>query len=256
MRIGVLSAIVALLVISPAAAGTVPAGRSDPGATALPSGGDALYSQLDDPSGWFYPDQAFETYFLHYDSEGADDFVVESPTGWAIDTVFTPGLETTISQNPVHPILFVATGFYSDGGHIPFLPIEDCQFPANPFFADDEGDLTIEVDCSLPPGRFWVSQQVRMDAGYVDFSRHWWATRQSAENSPAAWRNPGGEFAYQCLDWRPASLVCNMTGEDFLFELRGEELPANPVPAVGPLGLVGLVLSVSAGGLYLLRRRR
>lgn len=248
--------LVASLSVSPLLAAQFETSRSGTGGeVVLPAGGDILYTQLDDPSGISFTDQLFEPFYHWYDSEGADDFVVDAATGWDVGTLITPGAEqATGGGTTPNPIQFVNVAFYEHGGNRPGLPLADCQFPVTTQFVDDEGGLTIDVDCSLAPGHYWFSQQVRMDGG-PGFSQHFWSTRLSARNQPAAWRNPAGEFVYNCMDWKPANAFCGMPGKDYLFELRGAVSAPGPVPVVGPPGLLALLLSLGAGSAYLLRRR-
>ena len=222
-----------------------------------PSGGDILYSQLDDPSGYVFVDQQFEAIYAVYDAEGADDFVVDDSAGWNVTILSTPGIQSAGGVP-----FFTNHFFYADAGGVPGAPLDGCQYPAHTDFVHDAGNLTIAVDCDIFEGAAWFSQQVRQD--FSVSAQHFWATRSSAANTPALFRNPGNGFGSDCLDWGPANSVCGMTGADYRFELAGNPasigdpcLGSNcPVPAAGPFGtfLIGLTLAGASG--WLLRRRR
>ena len=220
----------------------------------LPSGGRVLYSQLDNPSGWLIPDQDFgSSYGPAYDAEAADDFVVTSPDGWDLLTLNTPGALNADAPLP----LWVSVLFYKPAGFgvpEPGAPLFDCQFPANTTFASDHGDLSIEVDCTLPPGAYWFSQQVRVD--YLpSFQQHFWGSRDSTSNLPAVWRNPSNGFGTGCDEWDTVSNCLPDRGEDMLFELRGQEHDPDAVPAIGPLGILLSTLALAAAATYLTARR-
>jgi len=228
--------------------------------TGTPAGtstGDVLWSQLDDPTGSAFTDQSFEAVYAAYDSWGGDDFDM-SVGGCAtagLGSLFTPGSLTVAGSNP----FFVNVAFYKDAGGVPGAVFAGCDFPANTNFTSaGDGDLTIDVEgCKPPPGLVWFSQNVRMDFNL--FGQHYWATRASANLDPGVWKNPGNGFGNGCTDWQPANAVCGMTGEDWLFELSEwgyAGARCGGVPAIGPFGVVVLVLALGGGSAYVLRRRR
>ena len=220
------------------------------------SSGDVVWTQLDEPTGQAFTDQAFEAAYAAYDSWGGDDFIVPWGGCWReeLTSLFTPGSLTGSGSNP----FFVNVAFYADAGEFPGAVLGGCDFPANTNFTSDDGDLTIDVEGCWPPGgHTWFSQQVRMD--FDPFGQHWWATRSSANENPGVWKNPGNGFGNGCIDWEPANAVCGMTGDDWLFELSGWGSSGDGcegVPATGPFGMTVLVLALGGGGAYVLRRRR
>jgi hypothetical protein len=223
------------------------------GTFTMPSGGDVLFSQLDDPSGSAWTDQEFEAVYAAYNSEGGDDFNVSDAAGWDLTTINTPGIQTA-GGTP----FFTNHFFYADGGGAPGAVLDGCDFPANTSFTHDLGDLSTDVTgCNTPGGINWFSQNVRQD--FVPFGQHFWATRASSNGSEAVFRNPGNGFGSGCLDWAPANTVCGMTGSDFQFELLGAVRtggdPGGQVPAVGPFGIALMVLGLGAGSAYVMRRR-
>jgi hypothetical protein len=215
----------------------------------MTSGGVVLYTQLDDPSGSAWTDQDFEAIYAAYSSEGADDFVVGDAAGWDLTTLNTPGLQSG-GGSPS----FVNHFFYADGGGVPGAVLADCDFPGNASFTHNLGDIAADVTgCHTPAGSTWFSQSVRQD--FVPFGQHYWATRLTAANTPAVFRNPGNGFGSGCLDWAPANSVCLMAGADFLFEVVGENPIPPTTPAVGPFGIALMVLGLGAGSAYVMRRR-
>lgn len=217
---------------------------------ALAGGGDVLYSQLDDPSGYVFTDQEFEAVYAAYSSEGADDFNVGDAAGWDLTTIATPGLQTA-GGTP----FFTNHFFYTDAGGAPGAVISGCDFPASTNFVHDLGDLLTTIDgCNVEAGVNWFSQSVRQD--FVPFGQHFWATRLSSNGNESVWRNVGNGFGNNCLDWLPSNSVCGMNGSDFQFELSGNvRTGPGTVPAVGPFGIALMVLGLGAGSAYVMRRR-
>jgi hypothetical protein len=221
---------------------------------ANPSTGAVLWSQLDEPTGGAFTDQAFEASYAAYDADGGEDFVVTAGTSWDLEALFTPGSLTVAGSNP----FFVNILFYGDSGGLPGAVL--CDFTANTDVTSaGDGDLTMDVTgCNLAEGNVWFSQSVRMD--FNPLGQHYWATRGTAAGTyPGVWKNPGNGFGNGCLDWQPANAVCGMTGEDWMFELTGTENTGGGgegVPAIGPFGALLMIVSLGAGSAYVLRRRR
>ncbi len=250
----VLGVVLVLVASSFASAVTFTKSRPYNGNPVFPASGDVLYSQLDDPSGSAFTDQAFEAAYAAYDAEGADDFDVTDAAGWDIDTLNTPGIVTVAGTNP----FFVNHFFYDDSVGAEPGAVQ-CSFPANTnFVSAGDGDVSTSVECNLGLGSHWFSQQLRID--YNPFGQHFWATKASAVGDPGAFRNPGNGFQTGCVDWEAANATCGQIGSDFLFELLGKprEVATAPVgvPAIGPLGIALMVLALGGGSAYVLGRRR
>jgi hypothetical protein len=255
----VLGAVLVLVAGSMASAQVFQKQKADAGSFTMPSTGQVLYSQLDDPSGSAFTDQAFEAVYAAYDGTGADDFVVTSANGWDLTTLNTPGaLQPPAGQVP----FFVSNEFHGDAGGVPGGALAGCSFPGNVnFTTDGTGDLSIDVTgCSAPAGNAWVSQIVRLD--FNPFGQHFWATRNTALGTPAQWQNPGDGFASGCTSWTNAQ-TCGSVGADNLFEILGKEgtpqqttTTTTAVPAVGPLGIGLMLLALGGGSAYVLGRRR
>jgi hypothetical protein len=215
----------------------------------FPSGGNILYSQLDDPSGYGFTDQEFEAVYAAYSGEGADDFNVTDAPGWDLTTINTPGFQTA-GGIP----FFTNHFFYADAGGTIGAVLDDCEFPASTAFVHDAGNFATDVSgCNAPTGVNWFSQSIRQD--FVPFGQHFWLTRVANAGNPALFRNPGNGFGTGCIDWSPANAVCLAPGKDLQFELVGDIRPPNGTPAVGPFGIALMVLGLGAGSAYVMRRR-
>lgn len=188
-----LTVLVAFLLLTTSAVYAQPV-QSAPytGTPAGTSSGDVLWSQLDDPSGSAFTDQAFEAVYGAYDSDGAEDFIVEAGWNeWRPESLFTPGSVTVAGGSP----RFVNVAFYQDAGGLPGVVASGCDFPANTNFTSDDGNLTIGLSgCNLGGlGRVWFSHQVRQN--FHPFGQHFWATRNTANGTyPGVWKNPGNGF--------------------------------------------------------------
>jgi hypothetical protein len=238
MRDGIVSLAIALFLAVTSAGGGAHAG--------------VLYSQLDSPSGYGEPDQKFEAAYSAYDSEGADDFLVNSGP-WTIGGVLTPG----IGGASIH----VSITFYpSVDGEPGDIPIAGCVYLGITDYTDANGDLSInlEPECVLPDGHYWMAQQVRQD--FQTDGQHYWENRQFVIGAPAHWRNPADGWGTGCTDWSP-SVVCGIENyeDDFLFALMDDpfDRPATTAtPAVGPFGMLLTVLALGGSSFYVLARRR
>jgi hypothetical protein len=245
--------VLGILLLASTAASAVMVDEMNRVATSHTSAGDVLWSQLDEPTGAAFTDQAFEASYAAYDSDGGEDFVVDAGFTWNLEALATPGSLTVLGSNP----FFVNILFYADNGGLPGAVL--CDFTANTNVTSaGDGDLTMDVSgCSLDAGNVWFSQSVRMD--FNPLGQHYWATRGTALGTyPGLWKNPGNGFGNGCLDWQPANAVCGMTGEDWMFELTGtvNEGGEGAVPAIGPFGALLMIVSLGAGSAYVLRRRR
>jgi hypothetical protein len=239
----------------------VPAGqmtKSRPGAVSpphFPSGSLPIYSQLDGDSGNGGPDQDFESMYVVYNSEGADDFTV-STGPWNVAGVNTPG----IGGGSIH----VNIVFYADAGGTPAAaPIAGCDYQGVTDYTDVGGDLSINLSppCVLAGGTYWVAQEVRQN--YVSSGQHFWSDRLIQNGNESVWRNPGNGFGTVCNDWTPQTTcgVGDRLAPDFLFELIGSADGTDGpftvgTPATGPFGMLMTLLALGGGGAYVLARRR
>ena len=213
--------------------------------------GAVLYDQTDDASGNGFPDQDFESTDNTSDSEAADDFEVTDPGGWTVIGVNTPGITSVPGGSSMH----VDITFYPDDDGLPAeTPV--CEFLGTSTYTDAQGELTIRftTPCELDPGVYWLAQQVRQD--FLTDGQHFWSNRASQSNSPAVWRNPLNGFGTGCVDWTP-NTVCNVGGgfPDLLFQIIGPE-EDDPVPAIGPGGLLLILVTLGGASGYVLARRR
>lgn len=242
----------AVLLVGTASAATMSPIGSDPTPAAFTATA-VLYDQTSDPSGNGAPDQAFEVTYAAYDAEGADDFEVTDAEGWDVDGANTPGSGGGSA--------FVNVAFYADAGGVPAATAETgCDYDGLTSYTDTVGDLEITFDvCNLGPGLYWYNQMVRQD--FNPNGQHFWSNRSVASNNPAVWRNPGDGFASGCVDWEQMQ-ICGVGGgePDFLFQILGEVrdpgTTSGGVPAVGPFGMLMMVLALGGGSGYVLARRR
>jgi cysteine-rich repeat protein len=185
-----------------------------------------------------------------YDCEAADDFVVSSPEGWDVRRVETLGISFGLDGPEV-----VHIRFYADEGGLP-APTPTCEFLELESFTHDFGDLSITLphDCSLPPGHYWLAQQVRV---HLALGQHYFRDNAPLRNHEAVWRNPGNAFFTGCTSWTPKSLCIPQPGGlDFAFRLLGNERASpHPVPAIGPFGVLWTIFALVGGSAYLMRRR-
>ena len=244
----------AVLIVGTASAATMSPNGLD--STPFTSGATAvLYDQLDNASGNGAPDQAFEVSYEAYSAEGADDFEVTDTEGWDVDGSAAPGTGGNSS--------FVNVAFYADAGGVPAAaPESGCEYLGLTTYTDTLGDLEITFPaCNLGPGMYWYAQQVRQD--FNPNGQHFWSNRAIISNSPAVWRNPGDGFATGCVAWEEMQ-ICRVGGgfPDFLFQILGEvrtggtSTTGGGVPAVGPFGMLMMVLALGGGSGYVLARRR
>ena len=233
------------------------------------AGGNVLVDQSSDGGGNGAPDQAFEALYAGYDSEGADDFDVTDAAGWDIT-----GLNITGTHTSGGAVGFGNLFYYDDNGGLPAdSPIAGCDFPLLADFVDSAGSIAYNHSvCNLGPGTYWVSQAVRQD--FLVGGQHFWSNRTILTGNPGVWRNPGDGFALGCTDWTSMT-TCGVgggTSPDFLFQLIGNLRDTTTggtggtggsggtggggVPAVGPFGLMMMVLALGGGSGYVLARRR
>lgn len=253
----VLGVVLVLLAGSVASAATFNKQKADDGTFTLPSGGDILWGQLDDPGLYANTVQAFEANYAGYNSEGADDFDVTDAAGWDVTTINTPGSAQNLGESP----FFISNAFYEDAGGLPGALI--CDQPANLNFTDDgDGSYSVTVECNIPSGVAWMAEFPRADLAVQ--GQFFWGARASTNLSEGVWRNPGGAWGSPnllgtgdaCNDWAPMNAVCLFSGVDWLFELLGSVRQGGGVPAVGPFGVVLMVLALGGGSAYVMRRRR
>jgi cysteine-rich repeat protein len=198
-------------------------------------------------------DQKVEPIYGAYDSEVADDFIVTDPAGWDVSRLATYGHINPDSAR----IEDVTIRFYPDVGGLPG-DIE-CDYSRITSFVEEEGDLSIILPrvCELAPGRWWVSQQVRMDLFTPTGGLHYWAGRSIQTNHPSVWRNPGSAFGTGCEDWTvTSSCFPGLDDPDLLYQLFARVEEPDPVPATGPLGTCVLALAVGITLQACIRRRR
>lgn len=216
-----------------------------------------LWDQRDQVSGDGIPDQDFEAELDEFDSQAADDFVVDWPDGWRVEGIFTVGdqsLERTAGS--------VDVAIHADVGGRPAAgAMPGCQ--ADELVPTDEDDGSFELRlpelCDLPPGRYWLVLQTNQD--FDPDGQHFWSSRLATRGLPALWRNPNDGFDTGCRDWGTLA-ACETGGSfpDLLFALEGTLLDPPPV-VVGdvetlvPAG-VSPAIAVGSAGIWAAAWRR
>jgi cysteine-rich repeat protein len=210
---------------------------------------EVFHDQTDLPGSYGTPDDLVELGYVEYSSEAADDFRIISQSRWAITEVSTRGT----SYNAEIASVDIAFHANSDGQP---AEVSVCSFSELTSYTDDSGNLTISLPfpCTLDPGVYWLVQQVRMDdsAGW-----HEWSNRTELTGNEAVWRNPGGGYTWNCVDWTPLTACDGLWGgePDLLFQISGVELGGAVVPVFGPLGLFFIVIGLGGTGCRMLVRR-
>ena len=226
----------------------------------LPGGAAVLYDQTNNSSGNGSPDQDFEPAFDIYDSMAADDFIVDNPVGWDIDGVETVGTNAGV------PSTNVSVTFYGDGGNEEpnrnDVICEYIELVQGVDYTDAGGSLsiTLPVVCKILSGtKAWMSVFVRQDFGTS--GQHFWSNRTTIDFDGAVWKNAGNGFGTGCVDWTTMTF-CGVGGgfPDFLFQILGEKNDTGDgtdgTPAVGPFGVLLMVLALGGGSGYVMARRR
>lgn len=225
---------------------------------AIPLAGQtALWNQLDGPSGDGIPDQDFEAEFDEFDSEAADDFVVDWPDGWGVEAVRTVG-----DQSLTGHAASVDLSIHADVAGRPAAgAMPGCSHPGLVPFAETDGsfELRLPTPCLLVVGRYWLVLQTNQS--FDSSGQHFWSSRLDPRGFGALWRNPLDGFETGCTDW--GSLPqCQVGGSfpDLLFALDGALLDPPPVivDAVVTAAAAGVTPAVSAGpaGVFALAWRR
>jgi hypothetical protein len=173
-----------------------------------------IYSQLDNDTGVSIVSQHFETRFLSFDSQGADDFEISRKA--VVKQVMVDGVYFA-GKGPANSIHVT---FYENASGAPGAVVQDV--PHAPF-TDTTGRGSFLVSLpklTLKPGTYWLSVFVNMP-----FTRgEWgWSTNKAVRRRGSLWRNPGDGFGTGCTSWKK-TLQCFLAGEggDFSFALLGK----------------------------------
>jgi hypothetical protein len=167
--------------------------------------------------------QDFEASFNAYDSEGADDFVVDGQ-GWYITGMDLCGVYS--ASNGTGPVNAVNVLFYDDNAGEPAAAprcdytgtVQTTGGTAGPL--GSPAPMEIDWDgtpCALEPGTYWAVISISQTFGSA--GQYFTSTGPGGNG---LWRNPGNGFGTGCTDWAtPAS--CGIgTGESaWMFALEG-----------------------------------
>ncbi|MEO7431679.1 MAG: hypothetical protein ABIR62_06590, partial [Dokdonella sp.] len=129
-------------------------------------------------------------------SEGADDFVIEGPTGWAV-TSFTFSAYGN-AGNPLPAQINLAIHNDDGSGHPGATVVcEASNLGAIPIPASHQVGVWLPATCTLAPGTWWVVwsfANVNIASPILGF----WGETATQHNQPAVWRNPGGALSPTC----------------------------------------------------------
>jgi hypothetical protein len=192
-----------------------------------------LYSQMDGLSN--LSTASNDAYYSSVlDTATADDFVVPDRVTWYIDQVEVLG-----EYDPYPQATSVNVRFFANAGG---LPASGPSLAEQTFLVPSTGldwgafVIPLRVPVGLITGHYWLSVQAVNTSGGI-----WkWRNRGLQSYAPAAWRNPGGYYSTQCLDWRRRLVDCGLGGNDpdQAFQLRGVSSThpptATPIPTATP----------------------
>jgi hypothetical protein len=173
-----------------------------------------IYSQLENDNGVSVVSQHFDTKFLSFDSQGADDFTIVRRA--VVKHVVVDGLyfRGTGPANSIH------VTFYKDAARAPGTVVQDV--PHAPY-TDITGKGTFRVTLpkfTLKAGTYWLSVFVNMPFRLGEWG---WSTNNTVRHKGSRWRNPGDGFATGCTSWEKTT-ACILAGEggDFAFAILGK----------------------------------
>jgi hypothetical protein len=174
-----------------------------------------IYSQLDNDNGVSVVSQHFETRFLSFDSQGVDDFKVDTKavvTKVQVDGAYFSG---TGPANSIH------VTFYKNAAGAPGTVVQD--IPHAPYTdTTGTGNFLIRIPrFTLKKGTYWLSVFVNMP--FLTRGQWGWSTNNNVRRNDSLWRNPGDGFGSGCTSWHK-TLGCILAGEggDFAFALLGK----------------------------------
>jgi hypothetical protein len=174
-----------------------------------------IYSQLDNDNGVSVVSQHFETRFLSFDSQGADDFKVDTKA--VVEKVEVDGayFAGTGPANSIH------VTFYKNAAGAPGTVVQDT--PHAPYTdAAGTGNFMIRVPkFTLKKGTYWLSVFVNMP--FLSRGQWGWSTNNNVRRADSLWQNPGDGFGSGCTSWHKTT-ACILAGEggDFSFALLGK----------------------------------
>jgi len=176
---------------------------------------NVLYDQNGSDSGIAVVSQNFESSFDAYDSQSADDFVIEGSAIWRVRELDITGQYF----NGSGPMRSATVLFYQDDKmtHLPGALVReyDNLTPSS----DNFGSLVINLPhaIGLHHGRHWVSVIANMD--FAAGGEWGWENQLDVVGYPAAWRNPGGGFG--CPSWDSEQNCLGIGVGDKMFTLKG-----------------------------------
>ena len=199
---------------------SVHVGRAAHASSSIPTL-SVLYNQNNNDSGVGIVSQDFTDAggsFDIYDSQGADDFVVNGTIGWlvqgvAVTGVYFGGTGPADSENVT---------FYKDAGG---LPGAVAAAATGLHGTDTAGSFRIPLGANSPKlrnGTYWVSVQIAMP--FSTGQGEWgWETTSVQHGAASVWQNPGNGFGTGCTTYANMNTCIGALGEgpDFMFTIAG-----------------------------------
>jgi hypothetical protein len=185
-----------------------------------------LYNQYDNSGAVALNSQNFEAAYDAYDDQAADDFFVPANTSWKIVGVGIQGLYF----NGPGPADSFNIFLYTDTANEPGVLRITRSNMAYTLNGTDQFRIkvnpAINVPASPSPRHLWISVQANLDFAGGLGGQFGWTDRTIANNSGAAWQNPGGGFGV-CPSW---DILDNCfgglnDGDDMVYLLVGTSTP-------------------------------
>lgn len=131
-------------------------------------------------------------------SDGADDFEVTDPAGWAVTEV---GFRVAAMPNGIPPDEGITVRFHADGQGAPSDVVVCSRSNVAPYeWQTTFGDhvrVALPAPCHLPYGRYWIA----LTANTTTTARYWWGTTSNPVGAVAVWRNPADGLETGCTQW-------------------------------------------------------
>jgi hypothetical protein len=175
-----------------------------------------IYAQLDNDNGTSVVSQHFETRFLSFDSQAADDFKIDRKA--VVKQVVVDGayFEGKGPANSIHVTIS------KNARGAPGTVVQDVPHAPYTDIAGGTGSFLIQIPKTvLKSGSYWLSVYVNMP--FHSRGQWGWRTNNHVRRDASLWRNPGNGFGLGCTSWKTTT-DCILSGEggDFAFALLGK----------------------------------
>lgn len=226
-------------------------GRNIGGVAAPAASLAVLYDQYNNPGTSTISSQDFETSLDSYNDQAADDFTVPSGQSWQVNEVDAQGVY--FNGNSPGPAASFNVYFYATSGTLPGTPVYTATNQAYTVGSATNFTITLASPAALSGGAsYWVSVQARMDFSSGRSGQWGWTDRTVTSGNPAAWRNPGGGFTPNCLNWG-VKTTCQGGSSDNVYRLVGNVVAqgtstATAIPTSTAINTATVTATASCGG--------